>query len=135
MEKKLYKSNENKVIAGVCGGIGEYFDIDPVIVRLLAVVFCLMGGAGIIAYIVAVIIIPSRTSSSGYSYAEGTTFENKTESGEKKNNKATTVTLGIILLCLGSLVILRYLIPWIPMDVIFAGLLVAGGIYFIIRKI
>ena len=47
MEKKLYKSNQNKIICGVCGGIGEYFGIDPTIIRLAWAIFCVMGGAGI----------------------------------------------------------------------------------------
>lgn len=59
MKKKLYKSNTNKMLEGVCGGIAEYFDIDPTIVRLGWVVFCALGGSGILAYIIAAIIIPS----------------------------------------------------------------------------
>ena len=58
MEKKLYKSNQNKMLDGVCGGIAEYFGIDPTVVRLLWVLFSLMGGSGILAYIIAAIIIP-----------------------------------------------------------------------------
>ena len=58
MEKKLYKSNQNKMIDGVCGGIAEYFGIDPTVVRLIWVLFSLMGGCGILAYIIAAIIIP-----------------------------------------------------------------------------
>ncbi len=58
MAKKLYKSNKNKMIDGVCGGIGEYINIDPTIVRLGWVVFCALIGSGIIAYIIAAIIIP-----------------------------------------------------------------------------
>lgn len=60
MEKRLYKSNVNKKIFGVCGGIGEFFDIDPTIVRLAWVLFCALGGSGIIAYIIATIIIPEN---------------------------------------------------------------------------
>ena len=59
MNKKLYKSNTNKMLEGVCGGIAEYFGIDPTIVRLAWVVFCALGGSGILAYIIATIIIPS----------------------------------------------------------------------------
>ena len=59
MNKKLYKSNTNKMLEGVCGGIAEYFGIDPTIVRLAWVVFCALGGSGILAYIIAAIIIPS----------------------------------------------------------------------------
>jgi len=56
-EKKLVKSADRK-ICGVCGGIGEYLGIDPTVIRLLWVVFTFMGGAGLLAYIVAAIIVP-----------------------------------------------------------------------------
>ena len=59
MNKKLYKSNTNKMLEGVCGGIAEYFGVDPTIVRLAWVIFCALGGSGILAYIIAAIIIPS----------------------------------------------------------------------------
>ena len=58
MSKRLYKSNKNKMIDGVCGGIAEYFGIDPTLVRLAWVLFCDMGGIGFVAYILAAIIIP-----------------------------------------------------------------------------
>ena len=60
MSKKLYKSNVNVMIDGVCGGIGEYFGVDPTLVRLGWAVFCAMGGSGILAYIIAAVIIPRR---------------------------------------------------------------------------
>lgn len=56
-DKKLVKSADRK-ICGVCGGIGEYLGIDPTVIRLLWVVFTFMGGAGLLAYIVAAIIVP-----------------------------------------------------------------------------
>ena len=58
MNKRLYKSNMNKMLDGVCGGIAEYFNIDPTLVRLGWVLLCALGGSGIAAYIVATIIIP-----------------------------------------------------------------------------
>ena len=58
MERRLYKSKQNKMLEGVCGGIGEFFDIDPTLVRLGWVLFCALGGSGILAYIIAAIIIP-----------------------------------------------------------------------------
>ena len=60
MDKRLYKSNENRMLYGVCGGIAEYFGIDPTLVRLGWVFFCALGGSGIIAYIIAAIIIPRK---------------------------------------------------------------------------
>ena len=58
MDRRLYKSNENKMINGVRGGLAEYFDIDPTLVRLGWVLFCALGGSGILAYIIAAIVIP-----------------------------------------------------------------------------
>ena len=57
-EKKLYKSSTDKKLAGVCGGIAEYFNIDSTLVRLGWVLFSLLGGSGLLAYIIAAIIIP-----------------------------------------------------------------------------
>ena len=58
--KRLYRSNTQKMIAGVCGGIGEYFGIDPTLVRLGFVLVSLLGGSGLLAYLIAAIIIPAQ---------------------------------------------------------------------------
>jgi len=59
--KRLYRSKKDKVIAGVCGGIAEYLEVDPVVVRLIwAIVTLLSMGLGILAYIIAWIIIPEE---------------------------------------------------------------------------
>lgn len=55
--KRLYRSRENRMLCGVCGGIAEYFNIDPTLIRLLFVLFGL-SGSGILGYIIAAIIIP-----------------------------------------------------------------------------
>jgi len=60
MSRKLYLSNVDKKIGGVCGGIGEYFDIDPTLIRLLWVIAVLFFGTGILAYLIAWAIIPRR---------------------------------------------------------------------------
>lgn len=56
-EKKLYRSRDNRIFAGVCAGIGEYLEIDPTVIRLLAVILG-FSGCGVLAYIVAALIIP-----------------------------------------------------------------------------
>ena len=56
--KKLAKSNQNRIICGVCGGIAQYFNIDATVIRLVWALFCLAGCSGILAYIVAAIIMP-----------------------------------------------------------------------------
>jgi phage shock protein C len=56
--KRLYRSGKSKILGGICGGIAEYFNVDPAIIRLLWVLFALGYGSGVLAYIIAWIIIP-----------------------------------------------------------------------------
>lgn len=60
MSKKLYKSQRNRMLCGVCGGIAEYFNIDPTIVRLIFVFLGLSGGTGILFYLIAAVVIPGE---------------------------------------------------------------------------
>ena len=58
MADKLHKSSSNRVIAGVAGGLGEYFNIDPTIVRLIFIILTVWGGLGILLYLILLIIMP-----------------------------------------------------------------------------
>jgi len=62
--KRLYRSRQNKVFAGICGGLGEYLNIDPVLIRVIAVIITIFGGSGFIAYIVGLILIPLEPEAS-----------------------------------------------------------------------
>ena len=58
--KRLYRYSKDFILGGVCGGLAEYFEIDPVIVRIAFVILALMGGIGIVAYILLWIIVPRK---------------------------------------------------------------------------
>ena len=122
MKKKWYRSRKDKMIGGVCGGIGEYFDVDPTIIRIIAVVG-LFAGAGILAYIVLWIVVPEepyipeskaqKTETAGQQDTEsnGTTAETGTEEQatadqpvEPKRNR--TGIFGGILVILGVLLLI-----------------------------
>jgi len=60
MTKRLYRSRKERMVAGVCGGLAEYFDVDPTIIRLLAVLLALAGGPGLVVYIVMAIVVPEE---------------------------------------------------------------------------
>ena len=62
MEKRLYRSRDDRMIWGVCGGIAKYFNIDPTIVRIIAVILAFANGAGIVAYIILAIVVPLESS-------------------------------------------------------------------------
>ncbi len=59
-KKKLYRKEEGKLIAGVCAGIAEYFSIDVTVVRLAWVILSLLAGCGVIAYLIAILIMPMK---------------------------------------------------------------------------
>ena len=60
MKKRLFKSKTDKKLCGVCGGVAVYFNIDPTVVRLAWAAFTILGGSGILAYIVAAIVMPDE---------------------------------------------------------------------------
>lgn len=62
MDKRLYKIEDGKLLCGVCGGIAEYFDVDPTIIRLIWVLLVLCAGTGILAYLIAALIMPKKSS-------------------------------------------------------------------------
>lgn len=61
MNKRLYRVEEGKMLCGVCGGIAEYFNVDPTLIRLGFALFCLAGGSGLLAYLIAAIIMPTKS--------------------------------------------------------------------------
>jgi phage shock protein C len=60
--KRMYRSENNKILAGICGGLGEYFEIDPTLVRLLFILAAIFGGSGILIYILLWIILPKEST-------------------------------------------------------------------------
>lgn len=62
MEKRLYKIEDGKMIDGVCGGIAEYFNVDPTLIRLGWIILAFCAGGGILAYIIAAIVMPKKSS-------------------------------------------------------------------------
>jgi phage shock protein PspC (stress-responsive transcriptional regulator) len=82
VQKKIYRSENDRMLAGVCGGIGEYFDVDPTIIRILWVLIACTG-AGLLAYIICAIIIPSKTE---LERREGTSTTQSNEKTEKQDD-------------------------------------------------
>ena len=59
--KRLYRSESSRMLCGVCAGIAEYFNLDPTLIRLAWALFCILGGSGVLAYILAAIITPPES--------------------------------------------------------------------------
>ena len=99
--KRLYRSRKNKVIAGVCGGIAEYFEVDPVLIRIIAILFLFTGGASLIAYIVGMIIMPKAPEEGRVPVEPAPTTEQQPENV----GNIGTLIVGIILILFGVIFI------------------------------
>lgn len=77
MTEKLTRSESDRVLGGVCGGLGEYFDIDPTLIRLGFVAATLFGGSGPIMYLIAWLIIPSEGEATEDAETESKTVEER----------------------------------------------------------
>jgi phage shock protein C len=105
--KRLYRSRKNKVIAGVCGGIAEYFNIDPVLIRLIAVLFFFTGGAALIAYILGMIMMPIQPWE-GDQAAEAAQAQNAPSAAQTESfGHVGSLLIGVILIVFGVHFLLR----------------------------
>ena len=143
--KRLYKSRKDKVISGICGGIGEYFGIDPVLVRVIAVLLFFWGGTGLIAYIVGMIIIPAEPLQADNN--EKKEIEKKEAPKEKESSKykytdTGALIIGIVFLIAGFMFLMRnfnffdFHFWWIKDQIrlfFFPGILVALGVLLVFK--
>ncbi len=128
MAKKLYRSKKDSIIGGVCGGIAEYFEIDPTLVRLLAILIVFVGGVGIIAYIVAWIIIPQNPEE----VLEQEQIYSSSEGHEDRNKH---VWGGVILIMLGLFFLAKSFFPHFVLVKFWPVILVIVGIGLIIKSL
>ncbi len=101
--QRLFRSQTNKVFAGVCGGLAEYFDVDPLVIRLLFVLMVLFGGTGIVLYIAAIFIVPKKP----FVFAEPPTATENVPQYPKNTNARNW--FGIALVAAGVILLLANL--------------------------
>lgn len=152
MNKRLYRSSSNKVLAGVCGGLGDYFDIDPTLLRLITVIATVAsGGLGLPAYLLAWIIIPQalpgdvmygspeavHRAQSGHDAQPGQAaqpiFPPRPQSSIS-DSKWRTYLPGLILVGLGTVLLANEYIWWFDWDDMWPIALVGLGLYLIMRN-
>lgn len=156
MYKKLYRSNTDKMIGGVSGGIAEYFEIDPTIVRILFVLAVFFGGGGLIAYIILWIIVPEKPyvfpgmnqtkqeNQSSFSQSSQANESNEYTSAtngepfnyaayQQKQKSNTNSVAGIVLIVIGALFLLNNFIPRFNFSDFWPFILIAVGIGLILN--
>ena len=127
--KRLYRSQSNKMIAGVCGGFADYFEIDPTLIRLIVVAIALFGGVGLLAYIAAIFIVPNNPE------------EVPAENSSENLIKDKSLFWGSLLIIFGLFFLLRQMgffygfefwrIPW---QMVWATFLIIIGFYLLYNR-
>lgn len=124
--KQIYRSRHNRMIAGVCGGLAEYFNIDPTIVRIAWVLLGLVLGWGILLYIAALIIIPEQSYTSGEGQGFSRTYN--------WDSKTVSLIIGGALIFLGLIILGRRFFWWLDMQFLWPLILIAVGLLVIFKR-
>lgn len=147
MAEKLYRSKKNKVLAGVCGGLAEYFNVDATLIRLAWVLAVFFGGSGLVLYILAIVIIPEEkivaeknTAVSAPAEGDFTELEQSKETeteltAGKENEAKRRKILGIILVALGAYFLLERFIPFFNMHTWWPAILIIIGAALLFKSI
>ncbi len=127
--KRLYRVSEGKIIAGVCTGFAEYFNVDVTLIRLLFIAFAFLEGLGILVYLISWIIMPVKK------VGEEKTEEKKEqiETPENENKVKTNMIVGMIFVFLGILILINYYFEIFKFVKFWPILLILIGIFFIIK--
>ncbi|MFZ1080580.1 MAG: PspC domain-containing protein [Candidatus Kryptoniota bacterium] len=139
MERRLYRSRKNTIIAGVAGGLGEYFDIDPVFVRVIFVVATLAGASGLLAYIILWIVVPKEKfvfqTSTQTAEGESNVEQKNTDYEYRYRRRHGGVIGGIVLVVLGALFLADNYLPFFSFSNTWPLILVAIGVGLIMNSV
>ncbi|MEA1871349.1 MAG: PspC domain-containing protein [Candidatus Bipolaricaulota bacterium] len=149
MHRKLTRSRTDEMLGGVCGGLGEYFDIDSNLVRLVFVVLAAASGVGVLIYLALWLIVPQRDveereakeriRAGAEEMAEkARTLKNEVGHASERSTQSAGMIIGAVLILLGVIFLLRNLgffwVPWLRFDVLWPVLLIVGGIVLLWRR-
>lgn len=149
-QSRLYRSYKNSVIGGVCGGIGDYLDTDPILFRILFVVTFLLGGSGLLIYIILWIVIPQepipqisqeevfeKSANSNNMEEENIKIEiepDNMEEQKKEQKNDGNLWGGLILITLGGIFLIDRFVPRIDFGDLWPLILIVVGIILISKN-
>jgi len=131
MNRRLYRSTEHKILGGVCGGLGEHFNIDPTWVRLAFVVLAITHGLGILLYLIGWVIIPKQPAGE----KAATSPSASPPPTSSKSTTAQSLLPGLILIGLGILFLLHESFWWFDFQIVWPVILILVGGALIYRSL
>ena len=149
-QKRLYRSQTDRVLFGVCGGLGKYFGIDPVIFRIFFIIFLFIYGIGLIAYLIMILIIPNERGVGKDDKEKGEVdefaerieksageFADKIETSDFIPSGKSANYLGIFIIFIGLFFLARETFPlqWLfHSDVILPFAIILLGLYVVLKS-
>lgn len=127
MDKKLYRSRRDKMLGGVAGGLGRYFEIDPVLVRIIFIAATFLSGVGVVSYILLWIIVPFEPVVRTAGEPE-VTLQGEAEVIEPETTKKGGSIIGVVLIAVGFMFLAHNMFPFFDFDEIWPLILIAVGI-------
>lgn len=137
MARRIYRSDTERVIGGVCGGIGEYFNVDPTWVRVLFVLSIFAKGLGLLAYLIAWIVIPRRRETAGSEPVQGDSSGAEAVSavsGAGTAKRGSGFLPGVILVALGGIFLMDRAFYWFDFDYVWPLVIIGIGAALIYRS-
>jgi phage shock protein C len=127
-EKKLYRSTNDYMIGGVCGGVAEYFEIDSIIIRIIFIILSLAGGGGLIVYVLMLLLLPAKGGK-----AKSMTSEIKKEIQTKRDGGRSF--FGIMFFIVGLVLLWNQFFPYaIKFEILWPATMVFLGLWMIFKK-
>ena len=135
MEKKLYRSETNKIVSGVCGGLGEYFDVDPTIVRIVLIILTLATGVFLFGYILAWIIVPKREPGSWQQAStDPINVSDTANTSPQRYSSWTRYLPGLILILIGVILLFQDTFYWFDLEEFWPLVLIIIGVAMIVGR-
>lgn len=147
--KKLYRSDDDRILAGVAGGLGNYFNVDPLFIRLIFLLLALVHGLGILFYVILIFIIPKEGGKSLDVAKAGQKLKEFAGAAEEKTQEVTEKiekqgkswlqdprrVIGLVVLIVGLLALLNRIVPvsWFRWDIFWRVALIVVGFYLLLK--
>jgi len=137
--KRLYRSRSNRIIAGVCGGLADYLNVDATLVRVVTALVTLFGGSGILAYIILWIVVPGAPGDASRTKEKEQKSEDISESNPNHEERILSGTggqwlVGTLMVVVGVMLLLNNLLPALELTRLWPLAIIIFGVWLLMKQ-